>query len=135
MIRLFVEGGLYMWPLSILAIVIVALSVKKAVDLFARRGLDRESLERGLGAILFWGCVAAVLGFLGQFHGTYLSLRVISQAPVISPALVAEGLAVSLITTLFGLILLALAAVAWFGLSCRYRSLLSRMRKEVSAAA
>jgi biopolymer transport protein ExbB/TolQ len=127
MIELFVEGGLYMFPLLALAVVILVLTVKKGLDLFVREGLDREQLERGLGAILFWGCVAAVLGFLGQLKGQYLALQIISQAQMISPNLVAEGMAVSLITTLFGLMQLAFAGIAWFTLSTRYRRLTSRM--------
>jgi biopolymer transport protein ExbB/TolQ len=127
MLKLFVEGGLYMFPLLILAVVILVLTVKKALDLFVREGLERDELERGLGAILFWGCVAAVLGILGQLQGQYISLRVISQAGVISPNLVAEGLAVSLITTLFGLIQLAFAGIAWFTLSTRLQRVISRL--------
>ena len=62
MMQLFVDGGLYMFPLLVLAVVILALTVKKALDLFVREGLERDQLERGLSAILFWGCVAASAG-------------------------------------------------------------------------
>jgi biopolymer transport protein ExbB/TolQ len=127
MLQLFLEGGIYMLPLLALAVVILVLTVKKALDLFLREGLGREQLERGLGAILFWGCVAAVLGLLGQLQGQYLSLRIISQAEIISPNLVAEGMAVSLITTLFGLLQLAFAGIAWFTLSTRFRRLTARL--------
>jgi hypothetical protein len=55
MIRLFAMGGPYMILLTLLAIVILVLAVKKATDLFARTGLERDRLTRGLDAILFWG--------------------------------------------------------------------------------
>jgi biopolymer transport protein ExbB/TolQ len=127
MMKLFVEGGLYMFPLLVLAVVILVLTIKKALDLFVREGLDRERLERGLGAILFWGCVAAVLGIMGQLQGQYISLKTISQVDTISPTLVAEGMAVSLITTLFGLMQLAFAGIAWFTLSTRFQRVVFRM--------
>ena len=127
MIQTFVDGGIYMFPLLALAVVILVLTVKKSVDLFAREGLDREQLERGLSAILFWGCVAAVLGVLGQLQGQYISLKIISQAGAVSPNLVAEGMRVSLITTLFGLTQLAFAGIAWFTLSTRFQRLRARM--------
>jgi biopolymer transport protein ExbB/TolQ len=123
MIELFVMGGPYVLLLGVLGLVVLALSVKKGIDLFARTGLEPERLGRGLNAILFWGCFSAVLGFLGQFAGLYRSLMVIRGAGLIHPGLVAEGIAVALISTVFGLTILAFAGVVWFGLSCRMRSL------------
>lgn len=123
MINMFVMGGPYALLLGVLAVVVLALSVKKGIDLFARTGLGPERLGRGLNAILFWGCFSAVLGFLGQFSGMYKSLTVIRGAGVIHPGMVAEGMAVALISTVLGLTILAVSGIAWFGLSCRLRSL------------
>jgi biopolymer transport protein ExbB/TolQ len=123
MIRLFVSGGPYMWLLLVLALVVLGLTVKKAIDLFARSGRSRKTQARGLDAILFWGCVSAVLGFLGQFTGIYLSLSIIRSFGVVNPASVAEGIAVSLLTTLFGLMILMFSALAWFGLRCRLKQI------------
>jgi biopolymer transport protein ExbB/TolQ len=67
-----------------------------------------------------------VLGVLGQFSGHYLSLMVIRDAGLVNPALVAEGIAVSLIPTVVGLTILAVSAVVWFGLKCCLNSLASR---------
>jgi biopolymer transport protein ExbB/TolQ len=108
-----------MFVLGLLAVVVVVLAVKKGIDLFGRAGLERESLARGIDAILFWGCISAVLGFMGQFSGHYRALMVIKDAELVNPSLVAEGIAVSLITTIFGLIILAVSAIVWFGFKCR----------------
>lgn len=126
MSRLFVLGGPYMYVLSVLAVVVLVLAVKKAIDFFSRTGPEPALLSRGLNAILFWGCISTVLGFLGQFSGHYLSLMAIRDAGLVNPALLAEGIAVSLIPTVFGLVILALAAVVWFGLKCRLDLLASR---------
>jgi biopolymer transport protein ExbB/TolQ len=129
MIEFFMAGGPYMWLILGLSIVIALLVIRKAIDLFVRTDLTPERLERGLNAILFWGCISAVLGVLGQFQGYYLSLRVVASAPVISPKMLAEGMAQATITTLFGLAQLFFAALAWFGLCCRYRSLAARLKQ------
>jgi biopolymer transport protein ExbB/TolQ len=118
-----------MYVLSLLAVVILVLSVKKAIDFFSRTGSEPAHLSRGLNAILFWGCISAVLGFLGQFSGHYLSLMAIKNAGLVNPALVAEGIAISLITTIFGLTILTVSALVWFGLKCRLDSLASRKEK------
>lgn len=123
MIEMFVLGGPYAGLLGLLGVVVVALSVKKATDLFARTGSERDRLGRGLNAILFWGCFSAVLGFLGQFSGIYKALMVIQRAGVVHPGRVAEGLAHSLITVLLGLGILAFSGIVWFGLKCRLQSL------------
>ncbi|MGD8395265.1 MAG: MotA/TolQ/ExbB proton channel family protein, partial [Candidatus Eiseniibacteriota bacterium] len=77
-------------------------------------------------AILFWGVLAALLGFLGQTTGLYKALTVIAGAREISPVMVAQGFAESLTTTLFGMVLLVLSAVAWFGLHAAYRRVAGR---------
>jgi biopolymer transport protein ExbB/TolQ len=126
MIRLFTMGGPYMPLLTLLAIVILALAAKKATDLFARTGLERDRLTRGVDAILFWGVISAVLGFLGQFTAMYKSLMIIRGAGLIDPSRVAEGIAVSLITTIYGLAILAVSALLWFGLRSRVNGLVAR---------
>lgn len=126
MIRLFIMGGPYMIPLSLLAVVTLALAAKKATELVTRTAVDRESLTRGLDAILFWGVISVVLGFLGQFTAMYKSLTIIRSAGLINPSLVAEGVAVSLITTIYGLAILAVSSILWFALRSRVNGLLAR---------
>jgi hypothetical protein len=64
-------------------------------------------------AILVWGALNAVLGFLGTAVGISLAAATIETATSISPPLVAGGIKVALSTTVFGLLLFALALVAW----------------------
>ena len=69
-----------------------------------------------LNAVLFWGCVSAAIGLLGQFSGLWISLNVISQAETINPSLVFQGLMESFSSTILGLVVMILSAVAWFTL-------------------
>ena len=114
MMKIFIEGGPYAHVLGLLSFVVFALSLKKGIDLFARTGMDPDRLGGGLNAILFWGCFSAVLGVLGQFSGIYRSLMVIKDHGVVHPGMLAEGLAISSITTLLGLGILGFAGIASF---------------------
>ena len=88
MIKLFIEGGMFMWPMTFITIGILILIVKKTIDLF-QGNQPMHQAERGLNAILFWGCMNAVLGFFSHFLGVYLAMGEIATANDISPAIVA----------------------------------------------
>ena len=124
MIQFLRNTGPFMWPLLILTVTIVALTVRKAVELFAMKDLNRDRMEKGLHAILFWGAFSAVLGVYGQLQGIYVALQIIIRATEISPPVIAEGFAISFTTTLYGLVLFMVSGLAWFILLSRYRSLL-----------
>jgi biopolymer transport protein ExbB/TolQ len=119
MIQFFLSMGPYGWILLLLSAVILFLTIRRAMDLFRAAKPDPARLERGVNAILFWGCFAAILGLLGQFSGMYRGLSIIAQAELINPKLVFLGLADALSTTITGLTLLLLSALVWFVLRCR----------------
>lgn len=123
MFALFIQGGLFMWPLLILALTILGLSVKKTLDLFIFKHLDLSQKEMGLNAILFWGVISGALGVTAQMLGIYSALEEIKKAADISPAIVIMGYQVSFITTLFGLYIFIFSAILWFLLRWRYKSL------------
>jgi len=112
MLQIFKEMGMYGPPLLIISIVNLALALRCVVGLAA----SRPAAPNSVNAILFWGGVAALLGFLGQHTGLYHALNVISGAKQISPPLVAQGFAESFSTTIFGMTILLLSAIAWFAL-------------------
>jgi biopolymer transport protein ExbB/TolQ len=117
----FKQMGMWGPLLVIIAIVVVALIVRAALRLSRMTPEIRNTVGTDIHAILFWGGVSALLGFIGQNSGLYNALTVISQAREISPAVVAMGFAESLTTTLFGMTTLLVAAIAWFTLLVRYR--------------
>jgi biopolymer transport protein ExbB/TolQ len=115
-------GGPLMWVLVVIAVALVVLIVKKALQLFGNE-VSGADLEKGLHAILFWGAFSAVLGVYAQLSGIYRALRTIIDAPEISPPVIAEGMTISFHTTLFGLSVFLIAGLAWFILYRRYRAL------------
>lgn len=124
MFDLFREGGVMMWPLLILAVAVVVLTVRGWVHVSRVDGPD-PVVETGVDAVVFWGAWSVVLGFLGTIVGIYIAAGAISVAPAISPQVIWGGIRVALITLVFGLLIFAVAAVAWFILRSRYRRIVA----------
>jgi len=129
MIPLFLQGGMFMWVLLFLAVVIVVLIIKKTIQLFSGSDLSKGQIESGLNAIIFWGGFSVLLGFYAHFLGMVAAMEAISAANDISPAIVSHGYAVSLITILFGLLILMVSGIAWFVLRWKARQLLVEMKQ------
>ncbi len=67
-------------------------------------GVQTALLETGLSWIALFIALAPMLGFLGTVIGMVIAFDNIQRAGDISPALVAGGIKIALITTIFGLI-------------------------------
>ncbi|HEX9654260.1 MAG TPA: MotA/TolQ/ExbB proton channel family protein [bacterium] len=66
--------------------------------------IEMAFLEKGLVWLATIVSVAPMLGFLGTVWGMILAFDAIAAANDISPAIVAGGISVALLTTLFGLV-------------------------------
>lgn len=66
--------------------------------------IEMAFLERGLVWLSTTVSVAPMLGFLGTVQGMIMAFDDIAAANDISPAIVATGISVALLTTLFGLV-------------------------------
>ena len=121
MIQFFKQGGPFMWPLLIFTIVIIALAVKKMIHFLGGQDLSPDRLESGINAILFWGFMSMILGFLAHFQGVYLAMQNIMEANDVSPAIVSEGYMQSLTTILFGLFIFMISTAIWFTLRWRLK--------------
>ena len=83
--------------------------VQKIVHFFVQRRITQQ----GLGLILLFGSLALFTGILGQAIGMFQAFGAIEQAGDISPALIAGGFKVSLITTLYGAFIFIFSLLAW----------------------
>ena len=120
MINFILEGGPFMMLLLILAIIIIVLSIRRSIELYVKKDLNRVKLESGINAIIFWGVISLVLGFFAHYLGLYNAMESIKRANDISPAIVAGGYAESLSTILVGLFTFMFSAIVWFTLRWRY---------------
>jgi biopolymer transport protein ExbB len=66
--------------------------------------VQAANLEKGCSWIKLFIAIAPSLGFLGTVIGMVMSFDRIQQAGDISPTVVAEGMKVALITTIFGIV-------------------------------
>lgn len=71
--------------------------------------------------MLFWGGFASVLGLIGTLGGVAQMARWLEQAGDASATVVWGGIRVALIPTAFGLIMLAVCLLAWYGLRATLR--------------
>jgi hypothetical protein len=115
------ESGLFGWLIALITLINVVNFIRFNIVLNNVQPEDGPRLRYSINGIVFWGGVCALIGFLGQYAGIYLSLNVVSQAEVISPNMVAMGLAISFTTTIMGMFSLLLSALGWFILHRRYR--------------
>lgn len=115
---LFYMGGpLFMGILTILFIAMLAwyvvtyLAYRSSGIPDEKQALIKISNGRSLG--LF----AMITGILGQLIGLYQAFSAIEGAGDVSPALVMGGLKVSMITTIYGIIIYLISLFIWFLLS------------------
>jgi hypothetical protein len=123
MIDLFFEGGwLFMSLISLLAIAMLFFAARAAARVYGP-GADRRLPEPGqLYYIRYFGMLALVVGVLGQILGLYEAMKVISQGQEVSQAMLAAGIKVSSITTLYGFLVFLIAHLIWLVLDLRVRS-------------
>ena len=101
MLNLFYQGGpLFM---GILTLTFLALIVVFVISLM------KTNDEKGLTINLQWlksiGTLALVVGILGQLIGLYSAFSHMETINGISPGILAGGLKVSMITTLYGILI------------------------------
>jgi biopolymer transport protein ExbB/TolQ len=114
MLRFLSEAGPVIFPVILLGVVVAFLTAWNALTLMLRGAENPARRRSSIDAILFWGSVAAVLGFLGQWIGILKITKVIAREGVVSPPMVVLGLSESLLTTVTGMMVLAVAAFLWF---------------------
>jgi len=106
-------SGPYGYVLTLLALVVLFVTLRATRSLMTSTPPSPSVVREQQNALLFWGSVAAMIGFLGQCTGSYLALTAILEASEISPSVVAEGFVTSFVPTLFGLAILAFSVAAW----------------------
>ncbi len=77
-------------------------AAEKAI--MAYGAIEMSFLERGLVWISLFISLAPMLGFTGTVQGMIVAFEDIASANQMSPAIVANGISIAMLTTLFGLI-------------------------------
>jgi hypothetical protein len=119
---LFSDGGFMMYPITLCAIAVLALAGRAAWRISVGRSEAGAPVRAGIDGVLFWGVYASVLGVLGTVVGITLAAMAVEAVGEVHVALVSGGIKVALITTIYGLLILLLSALLWFGLRQWHRS-------------
>jgi hypothetical protein len=118
--------GFIRWPIAFSMAAVAALSLWSAVRLFRPGATADLPTKAWLDAILFWGGFAVISGVLGTLVGIIIAAQSIEAAGAVRTTLVWGGIKVALLSSAFGVLILALAALIWFVLQLRWRLLVAK---------
>lgn len=90
-------------------------------------GIQAGLLEKGLSWIALFIALGPMLGFLGTVIGMIVAFDAIEVAGDISPTLVARGIKIALITTVFGLVVAMILQVFYNYFLAKIESIISSM--------
>lgn len=103
--------------LSFLLLLVIVVAVFIAVRIFKKDYSSPASVRENLGYIKSIGLFAMITGILGQLIGLYSAFNAIEEAGDVSPAMIFGGLKVSMITTLYGVLIYLFSILIWLVLS------------------
>lgn len=119
----FRAGGFLMWPVLAAGLLAVGLAVDAGRKIFGADGDDPPGrpVRRRVGAVLFWGGFAALVGLLGTLGGFVQMGRAFGAGAGASAEVVWGGIRVALIPSSLGLLIFTLTLATWYGLSTAYQ--------------
>ena len=103
-----------MGMLSIVLLVVLVIAVYAVIS---KDGHKPELFSKQLTYIKSLGLFALVLGMLGQFLGLFQAFQIIGSGMDLSPAIIANGVKISLITTIYGAVIFLVSYLLWFALN------------------
>jgi len=116
MFELFWMGGIeFMSILTLMFLAALIFGGLSASDIFSK-GLKGDEVKRRLDYVKFFGLLALVTGVLGQLIGMFMAFQAIEQIGEVSQAMLAGGLKVSSITSIYGMLIFVITRLIWFGL-------------------
>ena len=117
------DGGFMMIPILACAALVVGLALWNATRLWGGSVEVGPRTRAGIDSVLFWGVFSVVLGVLGTLVGIMIAAQSIELAGEVHATLAWGGIRLALSTTVTGVLILSAAALLWFGLTVRYRTL------------
>jgi hypothetical protein len=118
------EGGPMMFVLVLITLVIWGIVLRTLWHLFIRGGSNRLVIQSCLDGLLFWGGLAVIIGVLGSAVGYHKSMTAVVNRGLANPIAIWVGSAESLVSSIAGFLILAVAGSCWYLL--RWQHLRSR---------
>jgi len=126
MFNLFYEGGvLFMSILTLLLVVLLSISVYYGTLIIkSESGPELRNLYRHrITYIKSVGLLSLVVGIFGQLIGMYQGFSLIQSSGAISQSLLLAGIRISMITTLYGMVIFIISYLIWLGLDSKFNKL------------
>ena len=96
--------------LTIILFIIIALTVVRVLK--GKTKADGTPFQFGI--IKSLGLLALVVGMLGQFIGLFSAFELIGEGMQVSPEIMASGVKVSMIASIYGMIIFVVSYILWF---------------------
>jgi hypothetical protein len=126
MSELFYMGGpLFMGILTTLLVIMLAISVYYFVLISTGKAEDKTNFSHKLAYVKSVGLFTMITGILGQLIGLLDAFKAIERMGDISPGILAGGLKVSMITTLYGILIYLFSILIWFLLDLMHQKKLN----------
>lgn len=103
-------GGPYMKVISIMAVLMIVITIWKAWQVFGKKQTDFKLLD----LVLMAGSVAAAVGIFSQIVGIVQALEAIRAAADISPQIVMGGAVVSFYAPIWGFLVFIISLICYF---------------------
>jgi hypothetical protein len=94
----------------------VSLFLRNLVRLLTKSTKPQQLQHRSIDAVLFWGAIAAIVGWMGQWSGLLKSASAVFEYGAVNPTRVMLGVGESFTTSVLGMGLLVVASFLWLGL-------------------
>lgn len=119
MMNLFYMGGsLFMSLLTLIFFANIGLAVYLVIHIH-KSDYSPEQISVKLNYVKNVGLFALIVGVLGQFIGLFTAFESIEQMGIVSPTILVGGLKISMITTMYGLVIYIISLAVWFGLTSK----------------
>ena len=119
-IHIFMAGGVMMWLLVLIALVLFGIVLRALWHLFVRGGNDSAVIQNCLDGLLFWGGFAVIIGVLGSAIGYHKVMTVVIAHGVVNPRALWLGSAEGMVSSIAGLLVLGGAGACWYLLRLQY---------------
>ena len=131
MTKLFFMGGpIFMGILTLLLIVLLTVSVLFILKLTSGKSVKQKRFTHQLSYLKSIGLFSMIVGILGQLIGLVLALNASETVNDISPAIMLGGLKISMISTLYGIIIYLVSLIIWFMLDLYHQKQLTTAQNE-----
>jgi hypothetical protein len=113
LILLFARGGIFMWYLLIIAIIVILSAGKSFFNIISQKSKDKSPVT-GINAVFLFSGIAPLIGIIGWLRGFFIATTALIPAHDISGAIICFGLALSLIPVIFGFWIFLIGIILWF---------------------